>query len=77
MKENVEEVVLHPKKANYHTIGKQKKCHSIMPELEGFRRPIWAQADNELCLSNLGGLVFYLTTGWPRSDVVMGYTSLP
>ena len=60
-----------------HTIKQisQNSCTIITPELEGFRRPNWAQIKADLCVSNMGGLVLNLTTGWPRSDVVVGFTS--
>ena len=48
----------------------------MMPELECFRSPNWAQIEAEICVSDVGGLLFLdFTTGWPRSDVVVGYTS--
>ena len=62
---------------SYWKANKKKLCHSITPELQGFRRPNWAQIEAELCVSDLG--VFFLfdyrSTGWQRSDVVVGYTS--
>ena len=33
-------------------------CTIITPELEGFRGPNWAQIKADLCVSNMGGLVF-------------------
>ena len=54
---------------------RNRLCHRTTLELDGFRRPNLAQIEVELCVSDLGGLFFYLTTGWPRSDVVVSYTS--
>ena len=54
-----------------HTIKQisQNGCTIITPELEGFRRPNWAQIEADLCVSDIGRLVFGLTTGWPRNDI--------
>ena len=57
-------------------IRKKNVCTIITPELEGFRRPNWAQIKADLCVSNMGGLVFGFDY-WvaQRSDIVVGYTS--
>ena len=39
---------------------RKKLCHSITHELEGFRRSNWAQIEAELCVSDLGGLFFWI-----------------
>ena len=43
-----------------HTIKQisQNGCTIITPELEGFKRPNWAQIEADLCVSDMGGLVF-------------------
>ena len=46
---------------SYHYIkSKQERSfyHRITPELEGFKRPDWAQIEAELCVSDLGWLFF-------------------
>ena len=42
----------------YNKANKKTVCHRIMPQLEGFRRPHWAQIEAELCVSDQGGLIF-------------------
>ena len=44
----------------HHTIKQisQNGCTNIPPELEGFRRPNWAQIKADLCVSDMGGLIF-------------------
>ena len=37
--------------------------------------PIGLKIEAELCVSDLGGLFFVFYYRWPRSDVVVGYTS--
>ena len=37
---------------------RKNACTIITPELEGFGRPNWAQIEADLCVSNMGGLVF-------------------
>ena len=46
--------------ASHHTIKQisQNGCTIITPELEGFRRPNWAQIEADHCVSDMGGLVF-------------------
>ena len=64
---------------SHHTIKqiRKKLCHSITPELEGFRRPNCAQIEAELCASDLGGLYFgfdYQVA--QKRHIVVGYTSI-
>ena len=54
---------------------RKNSCTIITPELEGFKRPNWAQIKAELCVHDLGGYFLDLTTGWLRNDAVVGYTS--
>ena len=37
---------------------RKNSCTIITPELEGFRRPNWAQIKADLCVSNVSELVF-------------------
>ena len=37
---------------------RKNDCTIITSELEGFRRPNWAQIKADLCVNNMGGLVF-------------------
>ena len=58
---------------------RKKVCHSITPELEGFRRPNWAQIVAEVCVSDLGGLFFgfdYWVAQTRRSRGLYCYTSV-
>ena len=45
----------------------QNGCTNITPEVEGIRRPSWAQIEADLCVSDMGGYFLHLTTRWSEA----------